>query len=114
MPRRTRSKRPVRRVRVSAVEQEHVRRQLGARVRSIRKTRGYTTTTLAQALGISQAQVSRLENGVQGLRSAVLLRLAKVLKVSPVVFFIDKKEAGEILAAIPRTRIRGLELVAQG
>jgi len=56
---------------------------IGCRVRELQKQRRATGTELARAIGISQAQVSRLESGLQGFRSEVLVRLAHALKVKP-------------------------------
>jgi transcriptional regulator with XRE-family HTH domain len=47
---------------------------------------------LAGKLGISQAQVSRLENGLQGFRQATLLKFCKVFDVDPVYFYVDDDE----------------------
>jgi transcriptional regulator with XRE-family HTH domain len=58
-------------------------RKIGARVRQLAKARGATTITLAKAIGVSQAQISRLENGLQGFRSATLLKIAMALGVKP-------------------------------
>jgi len=55
---------------------------IGRNVQNLRKENGWTTTEFAKKLKMSQAQVSRLENGRQGFRSIVLFRLANVLKVS--------------------------------
>jgi transcriptional regulator with XRE-family HTH domain len=51
-----------------------------------------TTTALAAKVGISQAQISRLENGQQGFRSETLVKLAKALKVPPFRLFMTNKE----------------------
>jgi transcriptional regulator with XRE-family HTH domain len=58
-------------------------RKIGAKVRELAKARGATTITLAKAIGVSQAQISRLENGLQGFRSATLLKIAIALGVKP-------------------------------
>ncbi len=67
-------------------------KEIGATVRAIRTERGLTTTKLADMVGISQAQVSRLENGQQGFRSGTLVRIAKALKVPPFRLFMTDKE----------------------
>ena len=51
-----------------------------------------TTTELAKKVGISQAQISRLENGQQGFRSGTLVKIAKVLRVPPFRLFMTDKE----------------------
>jgi transcriptional regulator with XRE-family HTH domain len=56
-------------------------RSIGAKVAGFRQAQGLTTTKLAQKVGISQAQISRLENGKQGFRSATLEKIANALSV---------------------------------
>ncbi len=56
---------------------------IGEKVRELARARGGTTITLAKAIGVSQAQVSRLENGLQGFRSATLLKISIALGVKP-------------------------------
>jgi len=58
-------------------------KKIGAKVRELAQGKGATTITLAKAIGVSQAQVSRLENGLQGFRSATLLKIAIALGVKP-------------------------------
>ena len=67
-------------------------KQIGATVKAIRTELGMTTTALAQKVGISQAQISRLENGQQGFRSETLVKLARALKVPPFRLFMTDKE----------------------
>jgi transcriptional regulator with XRE-family HTH domain len=54
---------------------------------------GLTTVTLAKKVRLSQAQVSRLEIGLQGFRSATLIRFARVLGVPPSYFFVAGEDA---------------------
>ena len=53
---------------------------------------GLTTVTLAKKVRLSQAQVSRLENGLQGFRSATLIKFAKALDVPPIYFFVEGED----------------------
>jgi transcriptional regulator with XRE-family HTH domain len=87
---------------------------IGRRIRRIRKARGLSGRDLARALGITQAHVSRMENGIQGLRSVTLLHLAEILRVSPFVFFIDEKQACRLSKALPPNEIRGIDLACPG
>ena len=64
----------------------------GGNVRRLRMALGMTTTGLADKVDISQAQVSRLENGKQGFRSGTLVRIAKALKVRPWVLYMTEVE----------------------
>ena len=65
---------------------------IGRKVRDLRKTLGLTLIELGDRVGLSQGQLSRLESGKQGLRSATLLRLAKALNVKPIYFFLEQEE----------------------
>ena len=65
---------------------------IGARVKTLREVGGLTASRLAQKVGISQAQISRLENGQQGFRSQTLVKIAKALKVPPFRLFMTEKE----------------------
>ena len=67
-------------------------KEIGATVKAIRTELGMTTIKLAAKVGISQAQISRLENGQQGVRSGTLVKLAKALKVPPFRLFMTEKE----------------------
>jgi len=65
---------------------------IGATVRNLRTELGLTTTALAGKIGVSQAQVSRLEMGEQGFRSDVIARMAKALKVPAFRLFMTDAE----------------------
>ncbi len=65
---------------------------IGRKIRELRSKMGLTTVTLAKKVKLSQAQVSRLENGLQGFRSATLLRFSKVLGVAPIYFFVEGED----------------------
>ena len=61
------------------------REVIGRKVSELREARKLTTTELAKKAGVSQAQISRLENGLQGFRSDTLLDIALALDVHPQV-----------------------------
>jgi len=65
---------------------------IGQKVRALRAKQGLTTVTLARKVGLSQAQVSRLENGLQGWRTATLAQFARALKVEPTFFLVAGEE----------------------
>jgi transcriptional regulator with XRE-family HTH domain len=58
----------------------------------MRESRGLTTVTLGRKVGLSQAQISRLENGKQGFRSTTIQRLAEALGVPPYYFLMNGEE----------------------
>lgn len=66
---------------------------IGLKIVKLRTELNLTTTELARMVGISQAQISRLENGKQGFRSATLSKIADALGVKPVYFFMDETNA---------------------
>jgi transcriptional regulator with XRE-family HTH domain len=63
-------------------------REVGRRIRALRKAKGLTMREVAGLAGISQGQLSRLENGKQGLRSGTLARIAEALGVEPYVLYL--------------------------
>ncbi len=67
-------------------------KDIGMTVKQLRTDLGMTTTDLAKKVRISQAQISRLENGQQGFRSGTLVKIAKALKVPPFRMFMTDKE----------------------
>ena len=64
--------------------------RIGQEISRLRKQIGISATELARRAGLSQSQISRLENGQQGFRSHTLARLSKALGVSPAHFFINE------------------------
>jgi len=93
--------------------------EIGERVRTIREAKGITTTELAQMVGMSQAQISRLENGKQGYRSATLCKIADALHTK-VPFLVSGRrgqtaselvaeEAGRYGPAMPKEVITALK-----
>ena len=61
--------------------------ELGRNLQRVRTAAGLTQTTLAKRSGIHRSYVSGLEAGRRNPIAVTLQRLAKVLKVTPVVFF---------------------------
>lgn len=66
---------------------------IGRKVSALRGKLNMSATELARRVGISQAQISRLENGKQGFRSNTLNRIAKALSVKPIYFFLEEESA---------------------
>lgn len=62
--------------------------ELGQNLRRVRTAAGLTQTALAKRSGIHRSYVSDLEAGQRNPTALTLQRLAKVLKVTPVVFFL--------------------------
>lgn len=81
-------------------------RAIGLKITQLRERLGLTTSALAKRVGLSQAQISRLENGKQGFRSATLTRLAEALGVKPVYFFIEEGDDSSVAEAAAAYGIR--------
>lgn len=58
----------------------------------LRERLGLTTTELASKVDMSQAQISRLENGKQGFRSHTLAKISEALGVKPIYFFLEDRD----------------------
>lgn len=58
------------------------RREIGARLRALRKTRDMTQVELAKILGTQQTAISQVELGNRGLTIQQVVKLAKALRVS--------------------------------
>lgn len=63
---------------------------LGARLAELRKTAGLTLTQVAQACGMSEATLSRIENGHSQVSAHHLFLLAQVLGVDIAEMFHDR------------------------
>lgn len=74
---------------------------IGRNVKEFRSALGMTTTQLAKKTGVSQAQVSRLENDQQGFRSSTVIRLAKALRVKPWMLFMTSEERAAVKLRCP-------------
>ncbi len=64
-------------------------KDIGHKVREVRKAQGTTMREFAERMGLSRGQMSRLERGKQGFRSSTLLRIAEALDVKPIYFFVE-------------------------
>ncbi|MFQ5544063.1 MAG: helix-turn-helix domain-containing protein [Nitrospiria bacterium] len=56
--------------------------RIGEKLKSLRLQHSFTTRQLAQALQISQAQISRIENGLRQPSGDLIVRIADFFNVS--------------------------------
>jgi transcriptional regulator with XRE-family HTH domain len=82
-------------------------KEVGRRIRWIRRARGFNSAMLGKAAGVTGPQICKIERG-EHCRLATLLKVARVLKVSPVVFLVDDKMAEVMLKRLPRGAFDGL------
>ena len=74
--------------RLSAMSRSATLPELGRNLRRVRTAAGLTQTALAKRSGIHLSYVSALEAGQRNPTALTLQRLAKVLGVTPTVFFL--------------------------
>ncbi|WP_051235276.1 helix-turn-helix domain-containing protein [Marinimicrobium agarilyticum] len=74
-------------------------RHLGARLRKRRQQQGVSAAVLAEAVGLTQQQVSRYENGENKLAAVQLYRMASCLN-TPLAWFFQGAEQIEEAPAI--------------
>ena len=68
------------------------RKTIGRKVRELRVKMGLTIVALGRKVGLSAAQISRLETGCQGFRDATLRKFAKILRVPLVYFYVESED----------------------
>ena len=75
---------------------------IGARIKSLREARQITGKDLAEQIGLSPSQMTRLEKGQRRVDSEVIVKLAEALDTSPAAFFTsvdDPSPTGTDVAA---------------
>jgi transcriptional regulator with XRE-family HTH domain len=85
-------------------EREHELRQLGLRMRELRRLQGLTTRELAQRANVSASMVSQIETGTTSPSVVSLRRIAAGLGIPLAEFFLDGRvEQGRSGASGERT-----------
>jgi DNA-binding XRE family transcriptional regulator len=74
--------------RLTATSRSATLSQLGRNLRRVRTAAGLTQTALAKRCGMDRSYVGGLEAGQRNPTAVTLQRLAKVLRVTPTVFFL--------------------------
>ena len=83
---------------------------IAKRIAKLRKERGLTQVELAKKLKAPQSIVSRYERGELRLHGDLLMRLAKILDVTP-NDLLGFESNGEATEAIPRQWLRRLQKI---
>jgi transcriptional regulator with XRE-family HTH domain len=63
---------------------------IGARIRKVRKDRGYTIHGAARLIGMDRSYYRRTEQGKQNITALNILRIARGLRCSPREFFRER------------------------
>lgn len=82
---------------------ENNNKAIGERIRSLRLARRLPQRQLATTLGVSQASISRIESGKEGLTVDQLIKVCRLFNVPPSEFF---PEEGTAQTQIRRSLIR--------
>ena len=62
-------------------------KMIGARIKKLRKDKGFTQEKIAENLDISVSYTSRLERGVEKINLEMLVKIATLLEVPPSFLF---------------------------
>jgi len=72
-------------------------REIGKTVKAAREAAGFSMTSFAKKVGMSQAQISRLEDGQQGFRTKTMQKIAKALGIPIVIYFGPKTQVAALM-----------------
>ncbi len=75
-------------------------KDIGEAIHNARRSVGMSMVELSKKVGISQAQISRLEAGLQGFRTATMQKIAEALGVPVVVHYGPRRAAGVLMAKV--------------
>jgi TRAP-type C4-dicarboxylate transport system substrate-binding protein len=87
--------------------EERIQQRVGARVRELRQAAGITAVVLAERAGISQGQLSKIENGKAALSVTVLARLCQFFDRPVGYLFQSFDEMPRVLGTL--TTVKGPE-----
>jgi TRAP-type C4-dicarboxylate transport system substrate-binding protein len=87
--------------------EERIQQRVGARVRELRLAAGITAVVLAERTGISQGQLSKIENGKAALSVKVLARLCRIFDRPVGYLFQSFDEMPRVLGTL--TTVEGPE-----
>ncbi len=87
--------------------EKRIRQRVGARVRELRQAAGITAMVLAERTGISQGQLSKIENGKAALSMNVLARLCRFFDRPVGYLFQSFEEMPRVLGTL--TTVEGPE-----
>lgn len=80
-----------------AVKTPGNQKAIGKAVRDTRTKLGLTMTAFAKKVGVSQAQISRLEDGQQGFRTRTMQKIAEALGIPVVIYFGPKRQIEDLI-----------------
>lgn len=79
-------------------------KELGKKIKKIRKERGLTLMELAEKSGVSQGYLSRIENGRHDPTFSVLLQIARALQIQVSMLYQEEKQKYEHITVIKKAQ----------
>jgi len=86
-------------------------KEIGARLRALRRVRGLKQVELAQLLGTHQTSISQIESGSRGLSLHQVIKVSRALKTSLDDLLGDKKANREVEQQISGRLLRRLRKI---
>jgi len=87
--------------------EQHIQQRVGARIRELRLAAGITAVNLAAQAGLSQGQLSKIENGKAALSVKTLARLCRIFERPVGYLFQSVDEMPRVLGTL--TTVKGPE-----
>lgn len=87
--------------------EQHIQQRVGARIRELRRAAGITAVALAAQAGLSQGQLSKIENGKAALSVKTLARLCRIFERPVGYLFQSVDEMPRVLGTL--TTVKGPE-----
>ena len=81
-------------------QEQHIQDQVGRRIRELRLSRGIRSKDLADIVGISQGQLSKIENGKVSLSVKILDQLCRVFERPISYLFQNQEEIPRVLGTL--------------
>jgi len=81
-------------------------RTVGAKIRHLRKTRGYSQEEVAEKLNISQSAYARIENGESQSWASHIEQLSTIFEVKPKSFLSKQKENSPVKKQKDKLQLR--------
>jgi transcriptional regulator with XRE-family HTH domain len=78
------------------MEDQQLRETVGRRIRAEREAGGYRLEDIAEAIGMSESNLSRIESGKRSVDITTLMRIGEMLGVRPDVFLDEERD--EVIA----------------
>ena len=93
-----------------SADADTIDRQVGAKIKNLRRHLCFTQKEIAKALGVTYQQIQKYENGKNHIAAGKIYQIAQLLKV-PVQTFFPGRQLGEF-EPVTTKRLRMMRIVA--